>query len=76
METAINIGYVISFGSFNTYRILRNIHELNIYDTFHRYACSLLRQGMKQITITLETADIIALEKGSDKAATAKVRKL
>ncbi|XP_062179837.1 putative phospholipid-transporting ATPase 9 [Phragmites australis] len=33
------------------------------------YACSLLRQGMKQITITLETADIIALEKGSDKAA-------
>jgi phospholipid-translocating ATPase len=75
METAINIGYVISFGSFNTYRILRNIYELNIYDTFHRYACSLLRQGMKQITITLETSDIIALEKGSDKAATAKASK-
>jgi phospholipid-translocating ATPase len=37
------------------------------------YACSLLRQGMKQITITLETADIAALEKGSDKAALTKV---
>ncbi|KAK3141026.1 hypothetical protein QOZ80_5AG0409070 [Eleusine coracana subsp. coracana] len=39
------------------------------------YACSLLRQGMKQITITLETADIIALEKGSDKEAVAKASK-
>ncbi|TKW25431.1 hypothetical protein SEVIR_3G119200v4 [Setaria viridis] len=39
------------------------------------YACSLLRQGMKQITITLETADIIALEKGSDKAAITKASK-
>ncbi|KAL6619602.1 hypothetical protein ACP70R_034741 [Stipagrostis hirtigluma subsp. patula] len=39
------------------------------------YACSLLRQGMKQITITLETTDIIALEKGSDKAAIAKASK-
>lgn len=48
------------------------------YDTFlfHRYACSLLRQGMKQIIITLDTADIITLEKGSDKAATIKVGKL
>jgi hypothetical protein len=59
-----------------TYEILGNIYEINIYDTIHRYACSLLRQGMKQITITLETSDIIALEKGSDKAAAAKVRKL
>lgn len=39
------------------------------------YACSLLRQGMKQITITLETADIIALEKGGDKASIAKASK-
>lgn len=39
------------------------------------YACSLLRQGMKQITITLETADVIALEKGSDKAALTKASK-
>ncbi|PUZ64409.1 hypothetical protein GQ55_3G141700 [Panicum hallii var. hallii] len=39
------------------------------------YACSLLRQGMKQIIITLETADIIELEKGSDKAAITKASK-
>ncbi|TVU18459.1 hypothetical protein EJB05_34561, partial [Eragrostis curvula] len=39
------------------------------------YACSLLRQGMKQITITLETPDIIALEKGSDKSAIVKASK-
>jgi hypothetical protein len=52
-----------------------SINLINIHDTFLRYACSLLRQGMKQITITLETADIIALEKGSGKAAVAKVRK-
>ncbi|KAF8726933.1 hypothetical protein HU200_019419 [Digitaria exilis] len=39
------------------------------------YACSLLRQGMKQIIITLDTADIITLEKGSDKAATIKASK-
>ncbi|CAL4895276.1 unnamed protein product [Urochloa decumbens] len=39
------------------------------------YACSLLRQGMKQITITLETEDIVALEKGSDKAAITKASK-
>ncbi|CAN6331720.1 unnamed protein product [Urochloa humidicola] len=39
------------------------------------YACSLLRQGMKQITITLETEDIIALEKGGDKAAITKASK-
>lgn len=36
------------------------------------YACSLLRQGMTQIIITLETAEIIALEKGNDKNAIAK----
>ncbi|XP_073301363.1 putative phospholipid-transporting ATPase 9 [Primulina huaijiensis] len=39
------------------------------------YACSLLRQGMKQITITLETAEITALEKISEKDAIAKVLK-
>jgi phospholipid-translocating ATPase len=31
---------------------------------------------MKQITITLETADVIALEKGSDKAALTKVGRI
>ncbi|CAM0958897.1 unnamed protein product [Alopecurus aequalis] len=39
------------------------------------YACSLLRQGMKQITITLDTPDIIALEKGGDRAALTKASK-
>nr|BAJ86425.1 predicted protein [Hordeum vulgare subsp. vulgare] len=40
------------------------------------YACSLLRQGMKQITITLDTPDIIALEKGGDKGAINKASKV
>ncbi|XP_042976833.1 probable phospholipid-transporting ATPase 8 isoform X1 [Carya illinoinensis] len=36
------------------------------------YACSLLRQDMKQITITLDSPDIDALEKQGDKEAIAK----
>ncbi|KAA8548107.1 hypothetical protein F0562_004632 [Nyssa sinensis] len=36
------------------------------------YACSLLRQGMKQIVITLDSPDINALEKKGDKEAIAK----
>ncbi|XP_061340720.1 putative phospholipid-transporting ATPase 9 [Gastrolobium bilobum] len=36
------------------------------------FACSLLRQGMKQIIIQLETPEIRALEKGGDKTAIAK----
>ncbi|KAK9271574.1 hypothetical protein L1049_001935 [Liquidambar formosana] len=36
------------------------------------YACSLLRQGMKQIVITLDSPDIHALEKQGDKDAIAK----
>ncbi|XP_015879082.2 probable phospholipid-transporting ATPase 8 [Ziziphus jujuba] len=36
------------------------------------YACSLLRQDMKQIIITLDSPDIIALEKQGDKEAVAK----
>ncbi|KAL3501616.1 hypothetical protein ACH5RR_036065 [Cinchona calisaya] len=39
------------------------------------YACSLLRQGMKQIMVTLETPEIIALEKGDNKQAIAKASK-
>lgn len=39
------------------------------------FACSLLRQGMKQIIINLETAQIQALEKAGDKAAIAKASK-
>ncbi|KAJ7970838.1 Phospholipid-transporting ATPase [Quillaja saponaria] len=36
------------------------------------YACSLLRQDMKQIVITLESPDIVSLEKQGDKEALAK----
>ncbi|KAG2702617.1 hypothetical protein I3760_06G099200 [Carya illinoinensis] len=36
------------------------------------FSCSLLRQGMKQIIINLESSQIQALEKAGDKAATAK----
>ncbi|KAL0372561.1 UNVERIFIED_CONTAM: putative phospholipid-transporting ATPase 9 [Sesamum calycinum] len=39
------------------------------------YACSLLRQGMKQITITLDAPEIIALEKMGEKNAIAKASK-
>lgn len=38
-----------------------------------RYACSLLREGMKKILITLDSSDIEALEKQGDKEAIAKV---
>lgn len=37
------------------------------------FACSLLRQGMKQIIINLESPQIQALEKAGDKAAISKV---
>ncbi|XP_044961810.1 putative phospholipid-transporting ATPase 9 [Hordeum vulgare subsp. vulgare] len=39
------------------------------------FACSLLRQGMIQIIITLEAPDIIALEKNGDKDSIAKASK-
>ncbi|GAB2280128.1 Putative phospholipid-transporting ATPase 9 [Dionaea muscipula] len=39
------------------------------------YACSLLRQGMRQIIINLETPDIKVLEKSGDKEAITKVSK-
>ncbi|KAI7754349.1 hypothetical protein M8C21_006037 [Ambrosia artemisiifolia] len=39
------------------------------------FACSLLRQGMKQIVITLESPEIIAAEKSGDKNSIARVSK-
>ncbi|MCD7472612.1 putative phospholipid-transporting ATPase 9 [Datura stramonium] len=39
------------------------------------YACSLLRQGMKQIIITLESPDIIAVEKAGEKNAITRASK-
>lgn len=38
------------------------------------YACSLLVQGMKQIVITLDSPDIIALEKLNDRETSSKVK--
>lgn len=43
------------------------------YDDLYRYACSLLRKGMKQIVITLDSPEIEALEKQGDKEAISKV---
>lgn len=43
---------------------------------FYRYACSLLRQDMKKIVITLDSPDILSLEKQGDKEALAKVTTL
>ena len=40
---------------------------------FDRFACSLLRQDMKQIIINLETPEIHSLEKTGEKDAIAKV---
>ncbi|CAN4124718.1 unnamed protein product [Withania somnifera] len=39
------------------------------------FACSLLRQGMKQIVITLESPDIIAVEKAGEKNTIARASK-
>lgn len=39
------------------------------------YACSLLRQGMKQIIVTLESPDIIAVEKAGEKNAIVRASK-
>ncbi|KAJ4973240.1 hypothetical protein NE237_006414 [Protea cynaroides] len=36
------------------------------------YACNLLREGMRQIVITLDKPEVIAIEKGGDKEAIAK----
>lgn len=50
--------------------MLKNIgHKFLTVFKFCRFACSLLRQGMKQIIINSETAAIKALEKAGDKSA-------
>jgi len=43
---------------------------------FDRYACSLLRQDMKQIVVTLDSSDILSLEKQEDKEALKKVNSI
>lgn len=52
---------------------LSNSYIKFIIVSFYRYACSLLRQDMKQIVITLDSPDIVSLEKQGDKEALAKV---
>ena len=46
-----------------------NGHKFLTMFKFCRFACSLLRQGMKQIIIHSETSAIRALEKAGDKSA-------
>lgn len=50
---------------------LSNLDVVVIYVT--RFACSLLRQGMKQIIVGLETPEIKAIEDSGDKNQIAKV---
>ena len=54
----------------HVFHLLVAYYNLDVSD---RYACSLLRQGMKPIVITLDSPDINALEKQGDKEAIAKV---
>lgn len=46
----------------------------NSFCKFYRYACSLLRQDMKQIVISLDLPDINALSKQGNKEAVEKVQ--
>lgn len=48
--------------------------EISDREVSCRFASSLLRQGMKQIIINLETPEIIALEKEGEKDSIAKVK--
>jgi len=53
--------------------VYKNLKVLSCVVVIDRYACSLLREGMKQILVTLDSSDIEALEKQGDKEAVAKV---
>lgn len=53
--------------------LLKLLEFLTIFVFFSSFACSLLREGMKQIVITSETAEAKALEKMEDKSAAASV---
>lgn len=47
--------------------------HIEFYCYPYRYACGLLRQGMKQIIVSLDTPEIDSLEKQGNKEAIAKV---
>ena len=67
------MGIEENFGVEIIYVIFLGVTYFN-YFNFSRYACSLLREDMKQIVITLDSPDIDALEKQGDKEAIAKVQ--
>lgn len=74
METAINIGYNIVIVPFLYYFQHTNYLSRCLTSIFNcSFSCSLLRQGMKQLVIQLESPEIHALEKAGDKRAIAKV---
>lgn len=70
METAINIGYAHE----SEVMVLSQKLQVVTIVIPNRYACSLLRQGMKQIVITLDSQDIDVLRTQGDKEAIAKVQ--
>ena len=68
------LGIVENFGAGIIYVIFLEDSYFN-YFNFSRYACSLLREDMKQIVITLDSPDIAASENQGDReAAIAKVQ--
>ena len=67
------LGIEENFGVEIIYVIFLGVTYFN-YFNFSRYACSLLREDMKQIVITLDSPYIDALEKQGDKEAIAKVQ--
>ena len=67
------LGIEENFGVEIIYVIFLEVTYLT-YFNFSRYACSLLREDMKQIVITLDSPDIDALEKQGDKEVIAKVK--
>lgn len=69
LETAINIGYDQS----NCRYIQCIFFYYACLDISYRYACRLLRQGMRLITVTLDTPDIAELERRKDRDAVALV---
>lgn len=77
METAVNIGYINKTRSWLCF--YGSFTKLTLFYPslpFYRYACSLLRQDMKQIVITLNSPDILSLEKQENKEVLVKVHNL
>lgn len=56
-----------------TFLIDISVESFLLFCDLFRFACSLLRQGMKQIIIGLDAPEIKALEKAGDKVSLSKV---